>query len=159
MAGLPKKEIRVYNNKGEFIEEFSSIIECRKSYFKEDKGKRPLLTKNISFFSLYKNKMLNIKYGYINNFYFFDETVNRDDIRFLDKIRLSDFCKKIDYNQKPVEVYNLLNEKIAEFKSQRLLLKCMPQVSEVELSHDLNKITKHTHRHTGSKLNLYFKYK
>ena len=159
MAGRQKLKIRVYNNQGYFIEEYSSQTECLFKYFPKDIGKRPLLFHTVKIFSLYHNKELIIRYGTIDNeYYFFDQAVYREDVVYIHKIAISKYCKHNE-KEKIIEVYNIQNEKIAEFKSLRLLTKLMPHINQSLISRELNKKNKNIKRHKGFEEDLFFKYK
>lgn len=158
MAGRKKKQIRVYNNEGKFIETFDSQTDCLKIYFPNDISKRPLLVNNIKILSLYHKKEINVKYGTIDNkLYFFDKAINRDDVVYIHKISISKYCKK--EKEKTIEVYNIQDEKIAEFRSLRLLTKMMPHINQSVINRQLNRKSLNVKRHKGLEEDLFFKYK
>ena len=155
MAGREKKQIRVYNNKGEFIESFDSQTDCLNVYFP---SKRPLLVHDIKVFSLFHKKEIKTKYGTIDNeLYFFDKAIYREDVIYIHRIAISKYCKK--EKEKAVEVYNIQNEKIAEFKSLRLLTKMMPHLNQSVICRELNRKNLNVKRHKGLEEDLFFKYK
>lgn len=159
MAGRQKLKIRVYNSQGHFIEEHSSQTECLFKYFPKDVSKRPLLVHTVIIFSLYHNKELIIRYGTIDNeYYFFDQAIYREDVVYIHKIATSKYCRQNE-KEKIIEVYNIQNEKIAEFKSLRLLTKLMPHISQSVISRQLDKKNKKIKRHKGLEEDLFFKYK
>jgi hypothetical protein len=152
--------IRVYNNKGTFIEKFESMSAFRKQYFPEDVGIRPIFTKKRTIFSNYKGKEIALKYGVINNeYYVFTETIYRDDVRHLHAVENSPFCVNSKSSDKIVEIYNINNEKIGEVISQNILTKLLPNVSQHKISTQLSSSGLKVKRTPGLGEELIFKYK
>jgi hypothetical protein len=152
--------IRVYNNKGTFIEKFESMSAFRKQYFSEDKGKRPIFNRKRTIFSNYKGKEITLKYGVINNeYYVFTETVYRDDVRHLHAVENSPFCLNNTSSDKIIEIYNINNEKIGEVISQNILTKLLPNVYPSKISTQLSSSGLKVKRTPGLGEELIFKYK
>jgi len=157
MAGREKKQIYVYSLKdGSFVESFETQTECLKKHFPKDISKRPLLIHSFRIATSKNKEKQTIKFGINENFMFFEERIYRDDVVFLFRIYNSEYCKK-EKESKEIEVFNLLGEKIAEFKNLRLLTKLMPFVNASKLTRKLNGISKNVNRH--NRLGLFFKYK
>jgi hypothetical protein len=151
MAGRTPKKVYVYDDKGHYICMFNSMQEFRKVYYPEDGiFKRPLFV----------HEELEFKYHYMKDLELIavtDRSIGRDRIKNIITIHESDYCKKEDNSpqSKAVQVFNLKNELIAEFKTARLLTKLMPHIHQSTISKHLNnKPIKNF-----NELGLYFKYK
>jgi len=157
MAGKKPIEVFVYNTDGSYICKFDNMAEFRKVYYPNDIGKRPL----------FNNKELGIKYHYIPEceVIVYPERVGRDTTKQLLAIHNSEYCKQEDNfeDRKPVQVFNLKNELIAEFKTLRLLTKMMPHISHSVVARKLVFDENHEDRVYKAKkftsLGLFFKYK
>jgi len=146
MANI-KKKIYEYDHKGKYIRFYESQGDVLELYFKEDKGKRPLLT----------NNQLGYNYRLLEDTILFEKRVYRDDIFYLIEIHNSDFCKKIDgENNTPIEVFNIKQEKIAEAKNLRLALLLFKQVPRQTIYAQLTGSKK---QKRYSKSGLFFRYK
>ena len=149
MAGRNPNHVFVYDNQGIYICMFESMVKFREVYYPNDIGKRPL----------FNHEELGIKYHYMEDLKLIavtDRTAGRDLLKRIIVIHNSEYCKKDDlYNNKAIQVFNLKNELIAEFKNQRLLHKLMPHINQATVSRHLkNKSVK-----TYNRLGLFFKYK
>lgn len=149
MAGRKPQRVFVYDEEGKYICMFDSMVDFRKVYYPKDLFKRPLFT----------HEELSVKYHYMDDIELiaFSSRTNRDLIKRIIAIHNSEYCKKEDNDtdKKSVEVFNLKNELIAEFKTARLLTKLMPHINQATLSRHLN--TKDIH--AQNILGLFFKYK
>ena len=151
MAGRKPKKVYVYEDNGTYVCMFDNMVDFRKVYYPEDGiFKRPLFV----------HEELNFKYHYMKDLELIavtDRSIGRDTIKRIIAIHDSEYCKKEDINpqSKAVQVFNLKNELIAEFKTARLLTKLMPHIHQSTLSRHLNNQPVKTHNELG----LYFKYK
>lgn len=155
MAGRTPIPVYTYALDGKYQGKFDNMSQFRKVFYPDDLFKRPL----------FKHRELDIYYEYIPEAQTiaFKERVYRDTVKRIVRIIESDFCKDMDskYTGKPVEVYNLKGEKIAEFKTPRLALKLMPHLSggliHGQLRTTLKEHLKSPDSHNES--GLFFKYK
>lgn len=149
MSERPSIKVHMYNGKGAYIQSFESIAEFRKEYFPNDIGKRPILVYKEFDIEYYYNK----EFDYI----IMSSRPGREKIKQIIAVHNSEFCKKQDNNdQKPVQVLNLRGEVIAEFKSQRLLSKLVPNMTTVGYGRALNSKAK---RANITRSELFFQYK
>jgi hypothetical protein len=151
MAGRKPHKVYVYDEEGIYICMFENMVEFRKVYYPKDTFKRPLFV----------HEELGVKYHYMEDLQLVatpQRSAGRDLLKRILAIHNSEFCKKEDNNveTRAIQVFNLKNELIAEFKSQRLVLKFMPHLNQSTLSRQLN-IAKHVKTH--NELGLFFKYK
>jgi hypothetical protein len=149
MAGKKPKYVYVYDEEGVYICMFESMVKFREVYYPKDIGKRPL----------FNHEEFDIKYHYLEDLGLIaitDRSAGRDLIKRIVTIHNSEYCKKNDKkDDKVIQVFNLKNEVIAEFKNQRLLIKLMPHISQSTISRHLNTKLVNTHNSVG----LFFKYK
>jgi len=114
MSGRPNQKVHIYSLDCAYIISFDCINDFRKHYWPEDIGKRPLFLK----------KENGCEYEIIDE----AEIIalkcrpGREAIRLILAIDSSEYCKAQDQDDdyKPIEVYNLRGDLIAEFKTQRL---------------------------------------
>jgi len=145
MSGRVKQKVYEYTKTGKYVRDYESISEYREIYFSKDQGKRPIFT----------HTELGMDYNVIDEIIILKERPGRETIKLLYFIHNSKYCNTgID---RPVQVFNLKNELIAEFKNTVLLLKLMPHLSQVTVSHQLNRKTSNPHK--SRRLGLTFKYK
>lgn len=155
MSGRKPVSARIYDVQGTFIESLPSLSEVRKKYYPEIKGKKLIFIHTITFYSTYHEKNITVKYRKINDeLYVFDQAIYRNDVVYLDKIINSPYCNIVE--NKPVEVYNLQNVKIAEFASPTMVFKCMPQIPDSVIYNQLNRSESSP---ASSYKELIFKYK
>ena len=151
MAGRQPRKVYVYEDNGTYVCMFDNMVDFRKVYYPEDGiFKRPLFI----------HEELEFKYHYMKDLELIavtDRSIGRDTIKRIIAIHDSEYCKKEDSNSqsKAVQVFNLKNELIAEFKTARLLTKLMPHIHQSTLSRNLNNQPIKSHNELG----LYFKYK
>jgi hypothetical protein len=151
MAGRQPQKVYVYDDQGTYICMFDNMVEFRKVYYPEDGVfKRPLFV----------HEELGFKYHYMKDLELIaitDRSAGRDTLKRIIAIHESEYCKNEDSNpqSKAVQVFNLKNELIAEFKTARLLTKLMPHIKQPTLSRHLNNQPVKSHNELG----LYFKYK
>lgn len=148
MPGRKPKKVFVYNEDGSYICTFLNINEFRTVYFPKDVGKRPLFI----------NKVRDIPYEHIRDasVIAYLERVYRDDTIYNLAIINSEFCKKQDKeDNRAVQVFNLENELIAEFKNARLCKKLMTNINQSTISRQL----KSDHKNKVNHSELKFKYK
>lgn len=137
MAGRQKERVYVYYLNGKFKESFDSQTDFRNAYFKNDIGKRPILTCEERIITPRHDNEL-IRYNIYGDVIIFGQRIYRDDVVYLVKIHNSEFCKKSDESDnKEIEVLNIKNEVIATFKNKRLLSKAMPHIPEPSIFHQL----------------------
>jgi len=152
MTGRKPHKVYVYDDQGTYICMFNNMVEFRKVYYPKDGiYKRPLFV----------HEELNFKYHYMKDLELIavtDRSIGRDTLKRIIAIHDSEYCKKEDSNPdtKPVQVFNLKNELIAEFKTARLLTKLMPHINQATLSKHINN-TKPIK--TYNDLGLFFRYK
>jgi hypothetical protein len=150
MAGRQPHKVYVYDDKGIYICMFENMVDFRKVYYPKDTNKRPLFV----------HEELGFKYHYMKDLELIavtDRSIGRDRLKNIITIHESEYCKKEDNSphSKAVQVFNLKNELIAEFKTARLLTKLMPHIHQSTISKHLNnKPIKNF-----NELGLYFKYK
>ena len=145
MSGRLKQKVYEYSTLGKYIRDYESISEYRDIYFSQDIGKRPI----------FQHNELGIDYHIFDEIIILKERPGREIIKLLYFIHNSKYCNTgVD---RPVQVFNLKNELIAEFKNTVLLLKLMPDLNKVTLSNQLNRKTNNPHK--SRKLGLTFKYK
>jgi hypothetical protein len=150
MAGRQPHKVYVYDDQGIYICMFENMVDFRKVYYPKDTNKRPLFV----------HEELGFKYHYMKDLELIavtDRSIGRDRLKNIIIIHESEYCKKEDNNphSKAVQVFNLKNEVIAEFKTARLLTKLMPHINQSTLSRQLNNQPVRNHNELG----LYFKYK
>lgn len=108
-SGKEKMKLYQYSSEGKFLKTWDSTQELRNEYFIKDIGKRPL------FGSKKWNKF---KYDVLpDNTFYCDYRIGRDKLLAFEKISNSKLCFNTTKNNKEVEMYNLINEKIANFKN------------------------------------------
>ena len=150
MAGRQPHKVYVYDDQGIYICMFDNMVDFRKVYYPKDTNKRPLFV----------HEELGFKYHYMKDLELIavtDRSIGRDRLKNIIIIHESEYCKKEDNSphSKAVQVFNLKNELIAEFKTARLLTKLMPHIHQSTISKHLNnKPIKNF-----NELGLYFKYK
>lgn len=152
MAGRDPLKVYVYDEKGSYICMFDSMVEFRKVYYPNDIGKRPL----------FKHEEFDIKYHYMEDLELIAVTnraAGRDLLKRIIAVHNSEYCKKEDENsdKRPILVYNLKNECIAEFKNLRILHKLMPHIHLTTVSRQLNSTTLNPKSH--NEIGLFFVYK
>lgn len=118
MSGRPKRQVFVYATDGSYIQKFESENDFRRAYYPDDVGKRPIFAWN----ELGYDYHLNLSYEIMA----FRERPGREKVKLILAIHQSEFCKDTDYDETPVQVFNLKGELIAEFRSQRILKKFAP---------------------------------
>lgn len=108
--GRSQKQIYEYDLEGKLIKTYESQNEFRKFYFPEDKGVRPIFTKKIIGYEFRITPINTIAMS---------ERPYRDNVRFLYRVYKSELCnfKNTLQSNKPIQMFNLKNELIAEFKS------------------------------------------
>lgn len=146
MAGREKIKCFEYSEKGKFLREYKSIADVRNSFFINDNGKKPLLTKENSYFKTPKNT-------FIANY-----RIGREKLLKLERISNCPFCNYSEHvKDRSFEVFNLNGEKIAEFKNAYIASK-MLNISQKTIWARLNYSTSKV-KNKPNKDNLEFKYK
>lgn len=117
--GKPKKQVFEYDKDGVFIKKYESLTELRNEYYSEDVGVRPIFNKKILGFDFHitpKNTII------------LSDRPYRENIKFLYRVYSSELCNtnKNKNSNKPIQMFNLKNEFIAEFSNMvmaKILLK------------------------------------
>lgn len=105
MAGREKVKCYEYSQTGKYLCEYESIQEVRAKYYKNDIGKRPLFRDDSGYFKTPVNTFIA------------NHRIGRHKLMQLEKIKNCPFCTyRNGVQDKPFEVFNLKNEKVAEFK-------------------------------------------
>lgn len=156
MSGRKPIEVFVYDLQGKYICKFENMTMFRNVYYPADEFKRPL----------FRKKELGVNYEIVQeaDVIAYQERVNRDITRQLMAIVNSEYCKDEDYadNKRPIQVFNLKNELIAEFKTVRLLTKMMPHIHANNISRHIISNAQEERKKKRRKftsIGLFFKYK
>jgi|GEM_PF-6041379 hypothetical protein len=107
MAGREKIKCYQYDSNGKYLGKYNSVSELRRKYFNKHKGKTPLfISKN--YHVLPDNTVATL------------ERLGRDEVKRIFKIHHNPLLKKYNtkYNATPIEIYDILGNKIAEFKNK-----------------------------------------
>lgn len=146
--GRPKKEIFEYDFKGKYLRKWEAENDFRKNYYTEDIGKRPLFVDNV------KGVDYHITH---NNTIALTERPGREFIKLIIKIHNSDLCnfKNNEGSKKPVQMFNLKDELLAEFSSLRVA-EYLLKIPVGTIRAQLNRKTKKTKSLVGD---YYFEYK
>lgn len=146
MSGRKAQKVFKYTKDGVYIKSYDCINDFRKEMYPEDIAPRPIFT----------HKVLGQEYhrGRDGSMTFKVRTY-RDDVKYMVAIIDSEYCRDIDKN-KPIEVLNIKQEVIAEFKNVRLLTKLMPHISDATIYQQLNR---NTNKSRYSSSGLFFRYK
>lgn len=151
MAGRAPIKVYIYRFDGKYLGFFDNITMFRGVYFPEQHYKKPLFTKN----------ELGCDYEILDDceIVAVQEKIGRETIKKIVAIDKSEFCKNEDNfsARRPVQVYNMKGELIAEFKTQRLLTKMMPHINQPTLTRQLKKGGSTFHAHLTTE--LFFKFK
>lgn len=110
MSGRAKQPTYQYSAEGKFLKKWECQADVRAYYFKGDVGKRPFYFNNKT--QKYDANYQKLPDGtYISNY-----RIGRNNL--LKQLRV-DNCKFCKHNirERGIEVFNLLNEKVAEFSS------------------------------------------
>ena len=142
-----KQQVFVYATDGSYVQTFPSGEEFRNNYYPEDIGKRPLFQWEELGFEYHIN--------FSREIIAFRNRPGREKTKLILAIHNSEYCRKMDEGETPVQVFNLKGELIAEFKSQRILTK-LTGANPGYISDNLNK-NKYVKKIT--KNGLFFKYK
>lgn len=111
--GRPKKFVFEYDLKGKYLRKWDSENDFRKHYYTEDLGKRPLFVdevKGICYHVTHNDTIALI------------ERPGRDFILFMLRVHNSVLCnfKKNKGSSRPIQMFNLKDELLAEFSSLRI---------------------------------------
>lgn len=107
MSGRPKQEVFQYDADGKYIRKYNSQSEVREKYFSDDLGKRPLFNVVTPYQEM------------PDGTYIAPYRIGRDKLREAIRLYNCPYCKK-HVAHRPVYVYNLIGEKIAEFSNIRV---------------------------------------
>jgi hypothetical protein len=129
MSGRQKIKVHLYDDNGAYLRSFETIEDFRESYYPNDIGKRPIFT----------HSEFGMDYHYIKNLNLIalKERPGREMIRKIVAIHRSPYCRKQDLVANPIELINLRGDVIAEFKTQNLLLKLMPELCQSTVTQHL----------------------
>lgn len=151
MSGRPNQKVFEYTTEGVYIRSYESISEYREERYPDDIGKRPIFVHKIEGLDFHFTK---------DDTILLKERPGREKIVFIYKIWTSKLCNfnKSKEDGKPIQMFNLKNELIAEFASTK--------VAKVLLSPDIsyNTLMGHLRKRKGEKTfalvsDYYFKYK
>lgn len=147
MAGREKIKIYAYEGNGAYLRTFESISEFRKAYYPSDIASRPIFNHN----------EFGMDYHYIDslNLIALKERPGKVLIRRIVSIHQSPYCKKQNLVERPIELLNLRGDVIAEFKTQHLLVKLVPEMSPSLITAQL----KHNATKSINTTGLYLRYK
>jgi hypothetical protein len=146
MAGRQKIKCFEYSEDGKYLREYGSIQEVREKFYIGDNGKRPLFRDNSGYFKTPIGTFIA------------NHRIGRDKLMKSERLKNCPFCtyRTGIQDNKAFEIFNLKNEKIAEFKDVHkasLLL----NLSYKNIWSRLNSIS--LSRKFTSRDNLVFKYK
>ncbi len=111
-SGKEKQKLYLYNKDGKYLKTYESQSDFRNEYFPEDKNKRPLFD---------SKRWKHFKYDVLpDGCYYSNYRIGRDNLLKFERISNSKYCFNNAKHDKAVEVFNLLHEKIGEFKSIHL---------------------------------------
>ena len=131
-SGRKTIKIYEYSLEGKFINSYDSISEFRNKYYSKVLGKKPLFNSTVK----------GVEYHLTNdNTISFKQKVYRDDVLFYITILNSHYCnlQKLG-NNKIVQMFNLNDELLAEFKNKYVAAKLMAgKVSKTTIYRQLNK--------------------
>lgn len=108
--GRPNKRVYEYDFDGNFIRKHESIAEFRRCLYTEDAGIRPIFVNKIKGYDFHITPQNTVA---------MTERIYRDNIVFFLRIYNSKLCRaNTAINiKKPIQMFNLNNEVIAEFSS------------------------------------------
>lgn len=122
MSGRPAQKIYEYNFSGEYLRSYNSIQEARQKYYSDDTGQRPIFVK----------KELGEEYHIT-----FEDTIllknriGRDNIKYLLNVVQSEYYNLSTPEDRPIQVFNIMGELLAEFPSAYIATKMMPHLSHL----------------------------
>lgn len=106
-SGLEKINLYQYDKKGKFLQKYNSQQELRNKYYPNDKSKRPLL----------RSKRAKFNYDILPDGTFYsNEKIGRKIVTF-EKIINSKFVTNQVQSNIPIDVFNIIGEKIATFQN------------------------------------------
>lgn len=146
--GRANKLVFEYNLEGKYIRRWNSENDFRNNYYSDDLGKRPIFVDEIKGF----------KYHITHN-----ETIallerpGRDFIKLMVRIYKSDLCNFYENkgSEKPIQMFNLKDELLAEFGSIVIAEK-LTNIPRETIGSQLKRGNKKTKGLTGD---FYFEYK
>ncbi|MGH1520568.1 hypothetical protein [Chryseobacterium sp. JK1] len=146
--GRPNKNVFEYDFNGKYLRKWTSENDFRKHYYTEDKGNRPLFVDDIK--GIYYHITHNDTIALI-------ERPGRDFILYMLRVHNSELCnfKKNEGYYKPIQMFNLKDELLAEFSSLRIA-EYLLKISRVSISNQLKRGDRKTRGLTGD---YYFQYK
>jgi hypothetical protein len=138
MSGLPKQKQYQYSAEGKFLREFDSLTEVIKQY-------------NFTKGNFYGGKDYKLMSDgtYISHY-----RIGREKLKKQIRINNCKYCNVEYSTSKGIEVYNLKNEKIAEFRNLAIAIK-LTNISASTIVHSASRNSKGCHTTN----NLTFKYK
>lgn len=147
MSGRAPHKMYEYDFEGNYLQSYANIQQARKKYYADDIGQRPIFV----------NKELGEDYHItFNSTILLKNRIGRENIVFLLRRVQSEYSYLSEWENKPVEVYNIRGEKLAEFPNALTASRLMPHIS-----YDL--IRKHLRSPRRARyhksLDLTFKYK
>ncbi len=108
-SGREKQKLFLYDKNGKYLKSYESQQDLRNEYFPSEENKRPLFN---------SKKWKHFKYDVLPDGCFYSNyRIGRENLLKFERISNSKYCFNNAKHDKPVEVFNLLHEKIGEFKS------------------------------------------
>lgn len=147
MAGRAPHKVFEYDLEGNYIQSYDNIHLVRAKYYPDDLGTRPIFVKQELGEDYHITAIGTIL---VKN------RIGRDNIKFLLRRVQSEYSYLSLWEDRPVEVYNIRGEKLAEFPNALVCAKLMPYI-------DYGTIMRHLRSPRKSRyykgLDLTFKYK
>jgi hypothetical protein len=111
MAGREKIPCFQYSINGEYIKKYNSISEFRDEYFSEQDGKQPLFHKGQEMYIMPDETVV------------CKHRIGRENVKKLVKISTNKLIAPYESKtaKKPIELFNIVGEKIAEFENIRTM--------------------------------------
>jgi len=147
MSGRAPHKVYEYDFEGNYLQSYANIQLVRVKYYSEDQGSRPIFV---------KQEMGEDYHITFNNTILIKNRIGRENIVFLLRRIQSQYSYLSEWEDRPVEVYNIRGELLAEFPNALTASRLMPQIS-------YNLIMKHLRSPRRARyhksLDLTFKYK
>lgn len=133
MSGRPKQKSYQYDSNGKFIREFESIKEVQNIFYPNTKGIKNVFL-NYTGNRKYERESILLTSGDLLT----KTRIGRDAVKKEIKKIKSPFTN-VSNSEKVIEVYNLDNQKIAEFKGFYVLTKMIKTISPATIYNQLKR--------------------